>query len=170
MTGSAKLRRLCLGINKSLDSQGSVSCRNAGGGLGAEKVYRYCELCFMQGCISSYHHLKLKLFTPLLGQWHADEPSAVRGHEIDDLGSDQLGGADKITLVLPVLVINHDNYPAFPYLLYGLVYGIQCFFFNHFRHVWWVPMYPFLSPGPILPGLPPVLRSSVKTESQNVTE
>ena len=45
--------------------------------------------------------------SPVSGQ--ADEASAVERHEVDHLGRDQLGRADKIALVLTVLVIGHDD-------------------------------------------------------------
>ena len=43
------------------------------------------------------------------GQGQADQPPSEAAHEVHDLGGGELGGADEVTFVLPVLVIHQDD-------------------------------------------------------------
>jgi hypothetical protein len=47
-----------------------------------------------------------------LGEWHADVAGRVADHERDQLGRRHLGREDEVALVLPVLVVDHDDGPA----------------------------------------------------------
>jgi hypothetical protein len=47
----------------------------------------------------------------------------VRRHEVDDLGRDQLGGADEVALVLAVLVVHDDDHAAVAQVSGGLFDG-----------------------------------------------
>mgnify|MGYP003693925165 CR=1 FL=1 len=59
------------------------------------------------------------------------QPASVGDHEIDHLGGDQLCRADQVALVLPVLIIGHDDEFAVPEVVDGLFYrskghGVSC--------------------------------------------
>ena len=54
----------------------------------------------------------------LFGHRQANQPAAVLGHEIDDLGSDMLGGDGQIALVFAVFVVDDDNHAARAELFY----------------------------------------------------
>ena len=49
---------------------------------------------------------------PLFGHRQADQPAAVRGHEIDRLRRDALRGDGQIAFVLAVLVVDDDDHLA----------------------------------------------------------
>ena len=51
-----------------------------------------------------------ELVALLLGEREADEPAAVRGHEVDVLGRDALGGDAEVALVLAILVVHEDDH------------------------------------------------------------
>ena len=60
---------------------------------------------------------RIALFT---GQRYADQPPAVRRHEVDDLRSDFFGRDGKIAFILTILVVYDDQYAAGANLLQGL--------------------------------------------------
>jgi hypothetical protein len=46
------------------------------------------------------------------------------GHEIYSFGGDQLGSTDKIALILPVLIIHHDDDLTIPDIIQGFFNAI----------------------------------------------
>ena len=50
-----------------------------------------------------------ELVAALLGQAEADQPAALRGHEVDRLRGRELGGDRQVALVLAVLVVDDDD-------------------------------------------------------------
>ena len=55
------------------------------------------------------HEREAQIIAALRGERETDEPAAVRGHEIDNLGGDFFGGDGEIAFILAVLVIHHDD-------------------------------------------------------------
>jgi hypothetical protein len=62
---------------------------------------------------------------PLVRQGETDPAARVGDHEIDHLGGDQLCRADQVSLVLPVLIIGHDDEFAVPEVVDGLFDGAE---------------------------------------------
>ena len=75
-----------------------------------------------------HHHGEFRAIHLLLAQGEADEPPAVRGHEVDGLGGDQLGRHGQIAFVLPVLVVHEDDHLPCLDRLYGLFNGAVHYF------------------------------------------
>ena len=67
----------------------------------------------------------MKLVEPLTRHRQADEPAAIRGHEIDGLGSDLLCRDRQIALVLPILVVNDDDHLAGANVFESRFYGVE---------------------------------------------
>ena len=62
--------------------------------------------------VALHHQRQLQQLAALPGHGHADQSTAILGHEIDGLGGHMLGGHDQITLVFPVFIIHQDNHLA----------------------------------------------------------
>ena len=58
------------------------------------------------------HQRDLELVEPLAGHRQADQPAAVRRHEVDRLGRHLLGGDRQVALVLAILVVDDDDHLA----------------------------------------------------------
>ncbi len=56
------------------------------------------------------HQGKIERVEPLARHGQADQTAAVLGHEVDRLGRDLLGGHRQIALVLPILIVDHDDH------------------------------------------------------------
>jgi len=57
------------------------------------------------------HEWDPQLVQPLSRHGQADQPTAVAGHEVDDLRRGLLGGDGQIAFVLAVLVVHDDDHP-----------------------------------------------------------
>src|SRR5215210_2715030 len=66
----------------------------------------------------------------LLGHRQADQTTTVGGHEVDVICGYELGGHRKVTLVLTVLVVTHDDHLALLDVLDDLLYRTK----RHLRH------------------------------------
>ena len=71
------------------------------------------------------HHRELEPLDLLLGEREADEAAAVRGHEVDGLGGDDLGGHAEVALVLAVLVVDEDDHLAGADVVDGAVDALE---------------------------------------------
>ena len=69
------------------------------------------------------HRLQPQLVAALLGQAEADQPAAVRGHEVDRLGRRELGRDRQVALVLAVGGVDDDHEPAVADVLDRLLDG-----------------------------------------------
>jgi hypothetical protein len=76
----------------------------------------------MRGSISLDHRPEMKPSRHLGQDRHAQQTSPVRDHELDCLGTNLFGGGNKVTFVLPVLIVDHDHDPASLKRLQGIVY------------------------------------------------
>ena len=65
------------------------------------------------------------------GDGQADESPAVGCHEVDGLRRDELGRHGQVALVLPVLIVHHDDHPAALDLLESLLDGRESFLHTH---------------------------------------
>src|SRR5687768_3038475 len=63
----------------------------------------------------------MQFVTTILGKWETDQAASVPGHEVYNRGSDLLGGADEIALILAVFVVNDDYHAAVADLGDGVV-------------------------------------------------
>src|SRR5690606_20937642 len=66
-----------------------------------------------------------QLLEALGGEGDADEAPGVRDHEVDVPRLDLFRGHHQVALVLPVLVVHHDDHPALPDLLDGLFDAVE---------------------------------------------
>ena len=73
---------------------------------------RYGEVCRMALVRLGDHQRQSQLRTTLTRQREANESSAVRGHIVDVLRPHELGSHDQVTLVLAILVVDHDDHSA----------------------------------------------------------
>ncbi len=62
--------------------------------------------------VLGHHERQLELVEPLGHERHADEAGGVGEEEGDPLRGGELGRHHEVTLVLPVLVVDHDDHPA----------------------------------------------------------
>ena len=99
-----------LPLNRHLDRAGAVGSRNARGNP-VSGLDRDAKRGFVHRSVLTNHERDVEFVETLAGHRHADEATPVRGHEIDRLRSDLLGGDRQITLVLAVFVIHHDDHP-----------------------------------------------------------
>ena len=72
------------------------------------------------------HQGDVQLVEPLGRHGNAHQPPPVPDHEVDDLGGDLLGGDRQVPLVLPVLVVHHDDQAAVAYVVQGLFDARHC--------------------------------------------
>ena len=56
-------------------------------------------------------HRDLQLVEPAPGHGEADQPPPVAGHEVDRLRRHLVRGEGQVALVLPILVVDHDDHP-----------------------------------------------------------
>jgi len=68
-----------------------------------------------------HHHREPELVAAALREREADQPAAVRRHEVDLLGGHPVGGDAEIALVLAVLVVHEDDHAAGADLLQRLL-------------------------------------------------
>ena len=105
------VRRRGVGADGGPDGGGAV-----GGGDAAPdavpRVDRHRERGAERGAVLAHHHGQPELLALVLGERQADEPAPVRGHEVDVLGGDALGGDAEIALVLAILVVHQDDHAA----------------------------------------------------------
>ena len=56
------------------------------------------------------HHPQAELSDPRGGQRQTDQPAAMLGHEVDRVGVAVLGRDHEVTLVLTILIVDHDHH------------------------------------------------------------
>jgi hypothetical protein len=66
-----------------------------------------------------------ELVAAVAGERQADQPAPVRGHEVDRVRSDELGGHREVALVLAVLGIADHDHLAVADVLDGLLDGAE---------------------------------------------
>src|SRR5579863_95059 len=106
-----QLTRAGLGIDRHLNRASPVGC----GYAGADP--RACfdgdrERCLERRLVLCRHQIEAELVAALRGQRQADQAASLLGHEVDRLGSDELGGHRQIALVLAVLVVADHHHLA----------------------------------------------------------
>jgi hypothetical protein len=121
-----KIRGNSFRIDRDVDGSGPISGRDAGAdaepplGIDADGECRRQLLG-----VPLRHWSQAQLVAALAGQCQANQPPAVEGHEIDHLGRRQLGGADEVTLVLPILIVGDDDDLAVTQIVDGLLDGTE---------------------------------------------
>jgi hypothetical protein len=63
----------------------------------------------------------VKLVTAFLGHRKADQTAAVHSHEVDHLWRDHFRGADQVTLVFTIFIVNDDYHFAVSNIFDGVV-------------------------------------------------
>ncbi len=58
------------------------------------------------------HRPQVELAGDFLSDRHAEMAAAMGRHEVDDLGSNCLGGGEEVPLVFPLLGVNHNHNTA----------------------------------------------------------
>jgi len=71
---------------------------------------RHGEVRAVHRTVDSSHRRQVELPRVRFGDRHADQPTAVFGHEIDRIGRDAVRGDDQIALVLAVLLVDEDRH------------------------------------------------------------
>lgn len=71
------------------------------------------------------HLRQVESFADLAAHGHADQSLGLRCHEIDILGSGELGGTDQIALVLTFGIVEHQDALALAHGFKGLVYCVE---------------------------------------------
>ena len=66
----------------------------------------------MRRAVVAHHQRQVQLAAALLGEREADEAARVRGHEVDRLGRDEVGGQHEVALVLAVLLVHQHDHAA----------------------------------------------------------
>ena len=125
VSGAAQFFGLRGRIDQRADRLGPVGHGDSGRASLRSQVDRDGERGFVQRRVVGDHHRQVQLLAARFGQRSADQPAPVGRHEIDDFGRDLFAGDDEVALVLAVLVVDHDQYPACPDLLDRFLYGTQ---------------------------------------------
>ena len=99
------------GVDRDLDRARAVGGGDAGGDAVA-RLDRDGEGGLERRLVLGRHQVEPELVAALRGQRQADQPAAVRGHEVDRLGRDELGRHREVALVLAVLVVADDDHAA----------------------------------------------------------
>ena len=87
----------------------SVGCGYAGGDTFA-RLDRDGEGGFVSAAVVAAHQLEPEIIGALLGQREADQPAAVRRHEVDRVGRCHLRGDHEVALVLAILVVDENKH------------------------------------------------------------
>ena len=100
------------------DLNGARPIRGAdAGGNPARRVHAHLEIGFERLAVLRHHPLDAQLLQPVGRGGHADQATAVLGHEIDCLGCGVFSGHDQIAFILAVGVIDDDDQLAFTQVL-----------------------------------------------------
>jgi hypothetical protein len=75
------------------------------------RLDRHGEVRAMDRAVLSHHRRKVEALGVFRGDRHADEPTAMRGEEIDLLGRDEIGGENEIAFVFAILFVDEDGHP-----------------------------------------------------------
>ena len=101
------------GIDGDLDRVRAVGGRDAGRDALA-RLDRDREGRLVRRLVVRDHHAQPELVAALRRERQADQPAAVRGHEVDGLGRDVLGGHAEVALVLAVRGVDDDDHASRP--------------------------------------------------------
>ena len=101
---------------------------DAGGGL--DVVDGDGEGSLMVVGVDLHHLLQLEPVGQLLTHGGADKALGMHGHKIDVLCGGKLGGADHVSLIFPVRVVDGDDDAARPQFLQRLFDCTEQFFHN----------------------------------------
>ena len=108
MAGPRQVLGPAFRIDGGEDGAGAVGGGDAGGDARAG-VDGFAEGGAEIGGVLGAHQRQPEVVAAFRGKGQADEPAAVRGHEIDDLGGDFFGGDGEVALVFPVFIVHHHQ-------------------------------------------------------------
>ena len=126
---ACEILRLRFWINGREDGDGAVRSADTGGDA-YPRVDGFRECGAVHGSVDWRHERKVEFVAALFGEGHADQTTAVLGHEIDGLGRDFFGGHGEVTFVFAVLIVDEDDHAALANLFDGFFDGSE-----HFRSV-----------------------------------
>jgi hypothetical protein len=89
-------------------------------------VYRDGERGALRFRVLLGHRREVERVRALVLERDADQPAAVRRHEIDHLGRDRRRRTDEVALVLAILVVRDDHQPARADLLDRALNRVEC--------------------------------------------
>ena len=111
MAGPRQVLGPAFRVNGGEDGAGAVGGGDAGGDAGAG-VDRFAKSGTEIGSILGTHERQPEVVAAFRREGQADEPAAIGGHEIDDLGGDFFGGDGEVSLVFPVFIVHHHQHAA----------------------------------------------------------
>ena len=111
VAGLDEVARRGLGVDRDLDRARAVVRRDARRDAFA-RLDRDRERRLERRLVLRGHEVEAELVAALRGEAEADEPAAVRGHEVHGLGGRELRGHREIALVLAILVVADDDHLA----------------------------------------------------------
>src|SRR5574337_386133 len=77
------------------------------------------------------HRRDAELIQPLADDGHTDQPSPLRGHEVDRLRRHLLRGHREVALVLPIVVVDDEYHLAVAQVSYRFFDGVKMDRFFH---------------------------------------
>ncbi|MBA7699368.1 hypothetical protein ES703_108063 [subsurface metagenome] len=112
-------------IEKNLERLPAILCGNAGGGV-LDGVHADGKGRLMEGGVPVHHGGQPQLLGPFFGKRHTDKTPPLTHHEVDVFRAGLLRQHDKITLILTVLIVRHDDHLAGPQVVQDT--------FHRFKH------------------------------------
>src|SRR6185369_3444822 len=112
MAGPRQVGRQALWVNRLLNCPRPVM-RGYASRDALSRIDRFAKSRAETRRIAARHHGQVQLVTAFAGQSQANQPSAVNRHEVDNFGSNVLGGQCEVSLILTIVIIyNDDHTPA----------------------------------------------------------
>ena len=125
MTRLDQILRLGIGLDRGQDRGRTIGRRDTGRDT-LRRLDRDREIGRLELVVAVDHQRQAQLTTALLGQGHADQTTAVLGHEVDRLRGGRFRGDDQIALVFTVLIIHDDDHAALAQIFDDFFSSIQC--------------------------------------------
>ena len=122
VAGAGEVGRAAGGVDGGEDGAGAVG-RGDSGGDALARIDSLGEGGAEGRGIVRAHQREPQVVAAFGREGQADEAAAVGGHEIDDFGSDLLGGDGEIAFILAVFVVHHDENAAGANLFNGFGNG-----------------------------------------------
>ena len=108
-------------VDRHRDGAGAVVGGDAGRDALA-RLDRHGEGGLVARRVRGRHQRQPERVEPFAGEGQADQPPAMRRHEVDRVRRAHLGGDDEVALVLAVLVVDEDEHPAVARVLDDLLH------------------------------------------------
>src|SRR6056297_3106520 len=120
MPRSAKVVRICIGINQLFDRICTVGCRNTCGGQ-FFVINRNGKSSFIRIGTLGNHIVELKITGAVFGYRYTNETPAVFYHDVYRFRRHLIGSHQKVALIFTVFVIHNDNHFTVTNILNGFL-------------------------------------------------